>query len=149
MSKASSAGEVGSGGAAEIDKPTAEKKKTTSAPQTQSSIKERPVETKLERASRLTGLIDIHLAKTPMAVDAATKCMHKIKDVRTIIPLQYTSLLIVSVQMNLSMDELKASKFAEALNNLRKHSNSDVAAEAKKIRQILKQVTFRCECHYL
>ncbi len=42
--------------------------------------------------------------------------------------------------MNLTIEELKNSGFAEALNLLRKHSDPQISAEAKAIRNHLKQV---------
>ena len=42
--------------------------------------------------------------------------------------------------MDLSLAELKSSKFADTLNHLRKHNNPTIANEAKRIRQMLKQV---------
>lgn len=42
--------------------------------------------------------------------------------------------------MNLTIDELRRSGFADALNLLRKHSDPHIANEAKSIRNYLKQV---------
>jgi hypothetical protein len=41
--------------------------------------------------------------------------------------------------MNLSLQELAQSRFAELVNNLRKHSVSEIAVAAKQLRMHLKQ----------
>lgn len=44
--------------------------------------------------------------------------------------------------MNLTIDELRNSGFAELINQLRKHQDSQISSEAKSIRNHLKQVNF-------
>lgn len=44
--------------------------------------------------------------------------------------------------MNLTIDELRNSGFAELINQLRKHQDSQISSEAKSIRNHLKQVYY-------
>jgi hypothetical protein len=47
---------------------------------------------------------------------------------------------LTSGQMNLTIEELRASGFAEAINQLRKFDDPEISKEAKSIRNHLKQV---------
>lgn len=83
-------------------------------------------ETKLQRAIRLSKLIDMRLkaeeGKRPADFETAgiIKVMRKARN------------------MDLSLSEWMQSTIIELISNLRKHSNAEIAAEAKEIRSHLK-----------
>lgn len=82
-------------------------------------------ETRVQRAIRLTKLIEEKVGQSKVDADKVVKTLDKIKS------------------MNLNLDELLECKFGETLNKLRKHSNVEIANAAKDLRAFLKDQTMK------
>ena len=99
---------------------------SVSAPSKQSAPQDGRQETALERATRLTKLVDIHIKKEEKKGEqfdstGIIKIMRKFKSI------------------NLTFQEWKETHFIEMLNTLRKYPHSqEIAKEAKEIRTFLK-----------